>query len=259
MSILAGIGGLPGIGAVASPILGFMGVGDTNRANRDIASARNVMEIQEAKKARDFSSKEAGISRNFNAAQAAMNRKFTEQMSSSAVSRRMADMKKAGVNPILAGKFDASTPAGSMATSSPPATAKANAHGYTAQNKMQGLLSNMTTGLSIQKMIADINNLNASTDFTKRKTNLTDPINRAMDILDKIIEGGSGNLSDYKNSAAEIRNEILELRKYITGQNAEEADKIRQSPGIQLTKPKKKTEQQLRRQDTFHRGVRTKK
>jgi hypothetical protein len=73
---------LTGIGSAVGGLFGYKGQKDTNVAS---------------------------------AAQAQKQMDFQERMSNSAVQRRMADLKQAGLNPILAGGKEASSPAGAMA------------------------------------------------------------------------------------------------------------------------------------------------
>lgn len=73
-------------------------------------------------------------------------------MSNTAVQRRMSDLKAGGLNPILAARHDASTPAGNMATFQNPGAA------FT-----QGFQSVGSTALQMQKVGPEIDKLEAET------------------------------------------------------------------------------------------------
>lgn len=150
------LGIMAGGSQMLGSVLGYQGQMETNRSNETIANNATAANMAEAQRNRDFQDQ-----------QSLREMSFQERMSNTAHQREVEDLKKAGLNPILAMNSGSSTPSGAAGSGSQGSAVTAQ-----MQNPLAGvnLGSVVTSALEGASMLQGLEKQQAETGYIKAQT-----------------------------------------------------------------------------------------
>lgn len=162
---------------------------DSYNWSRIYGSAASAKDVQRAMEANALNWDFLESQQNYNALQAEIDRQFQERMSSTAYQRAVQDLKRAGLNPILAALGSgAATPAGAMASSGLQTSHKAQTF---ADQESYGAGSGASGSQESSYNSSHSQNRAGSKSKSSTKTQGREIFDAAMGFANGLINGGT--------------------------------------------------------------------